>query len=164
VTTGALTPLLKSVPGLTALLSPDATKVLYASSANTSLLGFIYERSGAKTSPLPLTTLPEKCAWGVSGASVLYCAVPKSLPRVPYPDAWYQGLVSFDDRLWYFEPESGNSKLLVDPGEEGGQAVDAVNFSVSPDGSYLLFINKKDGSLWGFDLARAGAVAPENDL
>jgi len=64
----------------------------------------------------------------------------------------YQGFVSFSDAIWKFDAAAGTADLLFTPGESEGEVVDVISPLLSEDGTYLLFRNKKDGSLWGLQL------------
>ena len=90
--------------------------------------------------------------WG-SASDVLYCAVPTNLTAGQYPDTWYQGEVSFTDQIWKIDLKTGATTMLVDPVTiRGGEEIDGIKLSLSPDGKYLLFVNKKDSFLWKLDL------------
>ena len=60
-TTGAIERILKGIPGLTALWSPDSEFILYGASGYNDLKLNIYNTKEKKTIPFNLTTLPEKC-------------------------------------------------------------------------------------------------------
>jgi hypothetical protein len=142
--------ILGDVNGLTSNVSPDGKKMIYSESTENGLKTYIYDLETRKSSLWSLSTMPsEKCLWGGIEQNVLYCAVPSPLPPAEYPDAWYQGIISFDDELWRVDTKTGNAELLVDRAtldRSGG--VDAINLVLSPREEYLLFINKKDSSLW----------------
>jgi len=95
-----------------------------------------------------IRTLADKCVWGNGTNSILYCAVPESIPTEAYPDAWYQGVVSFSDRIWKIDTVRGNADLIADFPKEIGQSLDATQLTVNDSGEYILFINKKDSTLW----------------
>jgi hypothetical protein len=113
-------------------------------------LGILTKGSGIPNTIVP-ATLPEKCAWAPSN-TLVFCGVPESPPRAVYPDEWYQGLVRFSDTLWQYSLESGQFSLFLIPHDVVGVDVDITQPMVSADGAYLVFINKKDGSLWGVKL------------
>ena len=72
-----------------------------------------------------------------------YCAIPPSVPRAEYPDAWYQGSVSFSDVFWKIDTATGAAFFLANPKEFGAGNIDAVNPFLSDDERYLFFTNKK---------------------
>ena len=99
---------------------------------------------------LPVSTLAEKCVWAPGGRAV-YCAVPTALAG-NVPDDWYQGAQSFSDRLWRIDLDTRLATLVVDPGQVAEVAIDAVALSIDPSSDVLVFTNKKDGTLWVYDL------------
>lgn len=139
------------IKGLTALPSPDAQKILYSESNRGGLVLNIYDRKEKKTLTLSLQTLPEKCVWGADGA-VVYCAAPDYIPSAEYPDAWYQGSVSFSDTVWKIDPKTGTMSALFFPESFVLQRMDMQNLALSPNKDFLFFINKIDSTLWGYDL------------
>ena len=78
--------------------------------------------------------------------------MPKDFSSQNYPDAWYQGIVSFDDIFWKIDLISQTSVVLFDPEELGGEKIDGIKLSLSPSENLLFFVNKKNGSLWSYDL------------
>jgi hypothetical protein len=93
-------------------------------------------------------TLPEKCVQSNGKNPVLYCAVPYGLPSSNYPDVWYQGLVKTEDSVKKIDPNSSIASDVYDISSESGEQIDAMNISISPDNTYLIFQNKIDGYLW----------------
>ncbi len=140
---------LGNINGLTALPSPDGKFILYG---DNSLNLNIYNKSTNTSTLLGVKTLPEKCVWN-SGSTTVYCAVPKAIPVNQYPDAWYQGEVSFNDQFWKINVGTGNTTMLVDPiTMPGGQEIDGIKLAVDSAENYLFFVNKKDSYLWEFSL------------
>ena len=133
-----------NINGLTTLTSPNGKLVLYADD-NLSLN--VYHTDTKASDLMGVKTLPEKCVWG--GASdVVYCAVPKSIGVGPYPDAWYQGEVSFSDQIWKIDVKTGNATALADPATIAGEDVDGTKLVLDSGENYLFFVNKKDSFLW----------------
>ena len=60
------------------------------------------------------------------------------------PDEWYKGAVSFSDAIVEIDAATSQTKTLL----ENEADVDLISPFVSPDGKYLFFQNKKDGTLW----------------
>ena len=143
--------------GLTTLGNSLGSRVLYGENiAGNSLLG-VYSGSGfpgdegtvfyEKT--IPLATLPEKCAWLNGGIHAL-CGSFVNTPSGLIPDLWYQGALSFNDTFWSINTDTDEVAYLADPKTEIGQEFDVVSPMISTDGDYLIFTNKKDGTLWSF--------------
>ena len=102
--------------------------------------------------PIGLKTLPEKCVWG-KNSDVLYCSVPKFIDQFDYPDAWYQGQVSFSDQIWKINVANNNAELLADPASiAGGEDIDGIKLAVDDGENYLFFVNKDNSYLWKLDL------------
>ncbi len=149
--TGRVTPALSRLRGLTALADASAARILYSVSGETDFTLSLLERETRADIPLPLRTLPEKCVFGAKGATLL-CAVPKTLPPASYPDAWYQGVIALEDEVWSIETENGIPRLMMDVSAEAKGAIDAVSPILSTDEKYLIFTNKRDGTLWSLKL------------
>ena len=142
-----LSKILSGIKGLTTLTNPNSTKVLYTESFSGGFDLKLYDTKNRSSQTIPFTTLPEKCVWG--NENIIYCAVPTKIPTNTYPDAWYQGVVTFSDDIWAFDTETFTTKLLVSPVKYSREEIDAINPSTSSNGKYLFFTNKKDLSLWG---------------
>ena len=149
LTKKSLIKVLGNINGLTTLTSPSGKSVLYADS---SLALALYHTDTRGAELLGLKTLPEKCVWGKVN-DVVYCAVPKLVETGEYPDAWYQGKVSFNDQFWKIDVKTGTTTLIFDPATlNTGEEVDATKLSMDDGEKYLFFINKKDSYLWKLDL------------
>ncbi|MBX4215535.1 hypothetical protein KW797_01155 [Candidatus Parcubacteria bacterium] len=142
--------ILGGIQGLTTLLDPTGKQMLYSVSGESGLALFYADLTLGKSAPANLSTLPEKCVWA-KGGSVAYCAAPVVLPPGKYPDAWYQGTAGFSDRIWAITP-GGGSELAADLPKLSSEAIDGVRLSLSTDEKHLYFMNKKDNSLWTYDM------------
>lgn len=145
---GSLERVLGDKPGLTALPNKEGTYIVFSESTQNSFVTKLHDREENLTRTLPITTLPEKCVWG--SETILYCMSPESIPIANYPEQWYQGFVSFSDALWRIDVDSGIARALAFFDKSG--PFDGTHLSVNEDEEYLTFINRHDGSLWGFDL------------
>ncbi len=143
---------LGGIRGLSTLVQPKSSKILYSESVVNDILLNVIDIETGKKLTLPLSTLAEKCIWSKQREDIAYCAVPKNIPRGNYPDDWYQGKVSFSDALWEINTDTEETTLLVDPENVARESIDMVKLSLSPDETLLTFINKKDSSLWSFAL------------
>jgi len=143
------TKILGGINGLTTLTSPNGKIILYGDN-NLSLN--LYNTDTGDSSSVGIKTLPEKCIWN-SSSDVIYCAVPKYIDRVGYPDAWYQGEVSFSDEIWKIDVQSGNTTKILDTiSIEGGEEVDGIKLNLDENQNFLFFVNKKDSYLWELQL------------
>lgn len=148
---GGLQKILGGINGLLALPSPDMQKILYSESTRGGITLRLYDRKNQNTTDIPLSTFPEKCVW-TSDSTALYCAVPDYLPATEYPDAWYQGLVAFNDTVWKIDAKTGNRVMVFTQDSSINQTLDMTGLSLSLDGNFLFFINKKDSTLWGYEI------------
>ncbi|MEK9182789.1 MAG: hypothetical protein AAB809_01780 [Patescibacteria group bacterium] len=144
-----LTKILGDINGLTTLTSPNGKLVLWS---DNNLTSHIYHMDTKGSDLLGIKTLPEKCVWGRI-SDVVYCAVPKLIDAGLYPDAWYQGEVSFSDQIWKIDIETGNATMIEDPTTTpGGEDIDGIKLALNESEDYLFFVNKKDSFLWELEL------------
>ena len=136
------------VNGLTTLSSPNGKLVLYG---NDSLSLNLYHTDTKVLDSIQIRTLPEKCVWGKE-SDVIYCGAPKSIGTGQYPDAWYQGEVSFSDQIWKIDIETGNATIIADPAAISGEEIDSTKLMMDEGENYLFFVNKKDSFLWELEL------------
>ncbi|MFA6536417.1 MAG: hypothetical protein WC250_03585 [Candidatus Paceibacterota bacterium] len=133
--------------GLTALANAKADLALIGGNGLT--IGTWRQKDNSLNS-LPISTLPEKCVWKDDQA--VYCAVPDSIPEGVYPDSWYRGAVSFRDSLWEVNTATLTTNLTISLSLTAGEDFDVISPVLSPDKKSLIFINKKDLSLWLLEL------------
>jgi hypothetical protein len=137
--------------GLTALPSPSGKQILVSYVENSALhMELVNTATGAVTA-LPVSTIAEKCVWAPDESSI-YCGIPDSLATAAYPDDWYQGAVSFTDRLWNIHVADRYAQMVLDFSQANKGTLDAVGLAVDPAKTTLVFTNKTDGSLWSFSL------------
>ena len=122
--------------------------------ANGFVLSVIDTKSGSVLGT-PVHALALTCAWIAPDEPLLFCAVPVNPPSASYPDDWLLGNVSFADQAWIVNPSKSTAYFIGDLTDENGAGIDAENVSVDPTGTYALFINKKDLSLWSLGIADA---------
>ncbi|MCK9351310.1 MAG: hypothetical protein WCT49_00160 [Candidatus Paceibacterota bacterium] len=156
IKSGVLKKILGDKKGLTTLPSTDGQRILYSESTKGGLTLGIHNISNNTTVNLILQTLPEKCAWK-SDSLTIYCAAPQNLPGTAYPDAWYQGTVSFSDNLWQVDANTGKSVVILVPSSFTVELMDMTSLVISPLQDFIYFTNKKDSSLWAFEVHKAEA-------
>lgn len=147
---GAFTRVLGPLRGLSALPSPSGTKILYSYIDRNTLRLALIDRETNTSTPLPLSTIAEKCVWAPDETDV-YCGVPTALPQ-ELPDAWYQGTVRFTDRLWRINLSARVAELVIDPTLAADTAIDMVGFSIDPGSDVITFSDKATGALFAYDL------------
>ncbi|MBY0110907.1 hypothetical protein K2Y00_02800 [Patescibacteria group bacterium] len=136
--------------GLSAIGSPDGTTALISYVDRGTLTTRLVDMQTRLVTPLPIATLTEKCAFSAD-STALYCSVPTNTVGT-LPDAWYQGTVSFADRIWKVDLASRVTFMLLDPTEVAEIQLDGVSLAVDPTDDILTFTNRTDGSLWAYDL------------
>jgi len=141
------------VKGLTTNTSPGGAIVVYSESSDNIFKTKVWDREVRESYDLPITTLPEKCAWSNLDTTVIYCGVPKGIERGTYPDLWYQGVASFSDSLWRVDIDTRVSEQIIDPFPLARADMDIINLMISENDKYLIFTNKKDSTLWSLELA-----------
>jgi len=151
--TKSVTKILGEINGLTTLTSRDGKRVLYAETTGDVPELSVYDIANKTTNPLLLQTLPEKCVWGSKNSTMIYCAIPQSLPRASYPDQWYQGLVTFSDALWEIDTVTGRVEKIMTPSDFRAPILDMVNLAISSNDSHLVFMNKISGTPWMYRIA-----------
>lgn len=125
-------------------------KGLLGSAQKDTLNLYLLNKETSGVTNLGIGTLPEKCVF--SKNTFVYCFVPNFIPKAIYPDDWYKGVVSFSDSLWVINTGGRVANRIIDISDLAGEGIDGVNPVLSTDGEDLLFINKKDLSLWLYDL------------
>lgn len=114
------------------------------------------ENSGVS---LGITALPEKCAFDSLAIATLWCASPATLIKPETQTSWYKGMVGFSDFLWKIDLESGTARETDNLFTLSGREIDVIDMTTDPSGTYLIFKNKNDDTLW---LKRiVNAPAPE---
>jgi hypothetical protein len=149
---GNFNKIIGGVRGLSTLTSRDAKKVLYSESTDTSITTSIFDVKSGSSQSLAFNTLPEKCVWSTVKKDEFFCAVPSQIPEGSYPEAWYQGTISFSDKIWHINATTGEVHLVADLLSIGKSIIDAQNLQLDPKENYLYFINKKDLTLWSLSL------------
>ena len=150
-TNGSLTKLFGGVAGLTTLSNNDGSLILYSVSTNTGPRLEVFNISNHTTEDLGVYGLPEKCIWALDNISI-YCAIPKTITGIQYPDSWYQGLISFEDYFAKIDTNINQVSTIADSTSVSEIPVDATKLFLSKNESQLFFTNKKDLTLWSLDL------------
>lgn len=151
---GSVVPLI-SANGLTATADRSFSSLIYQSSVpgEPARLSYVRTVKTGLTSALSYDPIPEKCTWGNTATSTLYCGLPLTFVASNYLDLWHMGAAATADSILSFAIVPGKLNKTVQvaqPGSaDGGEASDIIDLAVSPDDKYLLFIKKGDRSLWG---------------
>jgi len=151
---GAVTKIIGNISGLTTLTSPDAKKVLILSQSGSNKLTSytIADRTSADLNP---STFPEKCVWSKKDTNIVYCAVSKEILGVMALTNWYLGAVQFNDDIWKYDMKANTANIIADlSSENGGEPLDVMKPALSDNERYMVFMNKRNGSLWSLDLTK----------
>ncbi len=140
---------LGNIKGLSALTNTDASKVLYIKQGGEFSLN-VYDITKKTQSAISPETFPEKCVWGAKG--IVYCAVPKEGLSSGALTLWYKGLTQYSDDIWKYDTTTGISEIVANLSSEVGESIDVIKPILSSTEQYIVFINKRDNSLWSLDL------------
>jgi uncharacterized protein YxeA len=152
--TGAFEKILGNIYGMNVLVNKNISSFVYSNSSRSSVRLAYYDIKTTTDKNLQINTLADKCVWSNKDNNIVYCAVPKYIPNNNYPDAWYQGTVSFSDNFWKIDVEKGTTDLIYETGINDSVSIDAINLEISNDDSYIVFTDKNDLSLWGLQVTK----------
>ena len=140
------------LPGLVALPSPSGKWVLVSFTQGDTLQMELLNVATRVALPLPVATIADKCVWTSDDTSI-YCGVPvQPDSSASYPDDCYQGAVHFSDRIWKIDVTGRYAQLVLDFSTLSKGTLDAEALTIDPATTILVFLNKNDGSLWGYSL------------
>lgn len=149
-TSGAFSQILGPLTGLAALPSPSGKQALLSYVQNGVIALAFYDTATHATINLPIGTFADKCVWTPDGMSA-YCAVPSAIPAgATLPDAWYQGTTAFTDKLWRIDFTARVATLVADLPQLTSAPIDAVSLTLDENASTLVFMNKRDDTLWAY--------------
>ncbi len=149
---GRLSRIAGPLNGLVALASPTGKWVLVSYTSDIGMQMELVNTATDTMTPLPIATIADKCVW-TADESALYCGVPVNPDAsAAYPDDWYQGATHFSDRIWKINVASRFAQMVLDFSQTGEGGLDATALAIDPAGTLLTFVNKNDGSLWGYSL------------
>ena len=140
---GALSLLAGPTFGLMILPHPSQEALLYSSSSGGRLSLYAQVGKDAPTQ-LSVQTVAEKCVWAPNSTSIVYCAVPRAVPRNGFINAWYRGSLHTSDTWWQIDLQNGTAEELFTP----TTPLDVHDPRIDPSGSYIAFTNGVDLSLW----------------
>ncbi|HUT22231.1 MAG TPA: hypothetical protein VMX18_02340 [Candidatus Bipolaricaulota bacterium] len=130
---------------------PDGKRMVYSAySAETDnkpnlyIVDAVGDSVGYNHNSLNLNTWIDKCVF--QGESIMYCAVPKSLPS----DAGFQPTIAdtIPDYIYKIDLNTGSKVIIAEP----EYSYTIQNMEISPDGKYLYFTDKALGQLHNIQL------------
>ncbi|MEX2014266.1 MAG: hypothetical protein WD896_02840 [Parcubacteria group bacterium] len=152
LSSGTLTKILGPLNGLVAIPNTLGTRVLYSYVENNQTKLFAKNLSNNALAEILPTTLADKCVWETGNTGILFCGAPIESPGAGEPDHWYRGETHFSDRLWLFDTNLNTAEVLSEPRQSLRIDIDVFEPKLSPNGDYLVFMNKTDLSLWALRL------------
>lgn len=167
----SMTRIVREKNGLTVLGENTKKNVLFGENLNGNSVIGIYNQKGFvldeglvnHESPIPLTTLPEKCVWGQKSIQ-LYCGAFSKKDKVSVPDDWYQGFVSFEDLFWMVGADNQEIKLLGDPQKEVSRSFDTYMPFIDTEDKFLFFTDKNTDFLWSMRIVQPTTDEGESSL
>lgn len=152
-TTGAWTKILGPIAGLSAKVSHDGKYALVSvTGTDSNILTSIYNIQKGTGTDAVIRTLADKCAWGNFYTNLVYCGVPTQQITGTYPDDWYKGNISFVDKIWQVNADTGEIHQVSTLVDQSDRLIDAFNLDLDPKDNYLFFMDKNDLSFWSLDL------------
>jgi hypothetical protein len=148
-TNKTISKLFGNIIGLTTLINPKGSLVLYSTSTETGPKLSVFNLSEHSEKDIDTYGLPEKCVWSSDNINI-YCAVPNTVTGNQYPDIWYQGLVSFDDFFVKINTITGDKITIANSINE--TSIDGTYLFLNKTEDSLFFTNKKDSTLWSLDI------------
>lgn len=149
----AFNTIITAIYGFSVKWSPAGDKLLYSrtGSKGENIGIFIADRNGANKKSAEVSTLAEKCAWS-QDTRYIYCAVPKNIKDAKIlPDDFYKGTFIGIDEFYKINLNTGEKTNLLE-GETFSGNYDATDLFLSPQETYLFFIDKGDGLLYNIKL------------
>lgn len=139
--------------GLVAKASPSGKWLIVSYVNGSAMQTNLVNTATGESIPLPVATIADKCVWTADDSAV-YCGIPVNpSPNFNYPDDWYQGAVSFADRIWKIDVSGRYAQFVLDfSKEEDNARLDATSLTIDPLNTTLVFINKNDSSIWSYSL------------
>lgn len=124
--------------------------IVYSELSGSEIKSYSYNTETKEFVDLELNTIiSDKCEWSNISDTIIYCAVPNSKIGFGYPNLWHQGQVSFNDKLFKIDTETG---LKIEISGLLDNDFDITKIQVSDNDEYIVFVNKKDLTLWSLDI------------
>ncbi|MEA2112716.1 MAG: hypothetical protein U9P50_01960 [Patescibacteria group bacterium] len=152
VETGSFDKIIDGKYNLSTLIS-NLFNILYSEYDKLGPKLYTYNNKKEVNTEVLISTLPEKCVWDEENIYI-YCGIPfKELTNYDLT-AWYKGNILFSDDIWRINAETNNLEFLISPTTIGVEEIDIINPILSENNDYLIFMNKRDFSLWSLKLKK----------
>lgn len=139
---------LGSIYGLTGKFSPSGKKLLFSQTDSTGRGNALKSLNLDKKTEsfIRIMSIPDKCAWSNDNRT-LFCGVINTESDPVMPDDYYKGKIESDNEdIVRINLDIGQTQKII------SGTMDAYKLFLSPDESYLFFINKIDGRLYRLTL------------
>lgn len=148
---GQLQKIIGGLKGLSANINKNNNRLITSNYSKANIETKIIDLDEDKTLGLVGKFLAEKCVWSnLNPETILYCASQVEYPSAQYPDDWYKGKLSFKDYLFRVDLENQKFTKI----EEVPNDFDIIDLQITNDDQHILFINKKDYTLWSIDVSK----------
>lgn len=149
---GNPTKLLGPLNALTVVPNPAGTRVLYSNVEEGRTKLFVRNLQSGSVSEISPTSLSEKCVWSSQEANSFFCGTPLNNIGLGEPDNWYAGRSHFTDYIWKFNTDTETAELIAEPKTDFGVDIDVYEPKLSSSEEFLVFLNKRDLTLWALRL------------
>ena len=113
----------------------------------------LYNKVTSQSNDLVIIAEPNKCSFSNSAKDIVYCGYQlNDKYDNNFPDNWYMGTKSFNDRIWSINLNDYSATQLISPEKETGRQIDIIDMTNSSDGQVLYFRNKNDNTLWMYEI------------
>jgi hypothetical protein len=142
------------VLGLSTLVNKDGTKAVLSYYDKAAGVGTAIFDTATREYLYPqFRTLAEKCVWSNADASILYCAVPIERIFEAMPEGWYMRKVVTTDTIFRVDTKTMEAIEVMTEADTEGNLLDMYNLALSDDEKYIYFMNKRDLTLWSYELS-----------
>jgi hypothetical protein len=146
--------LVSDVLGLSTLVNKDGTKAVLSYYDKAAGVGTAIFDTATREYLYPqFRTLAEKCVWSNADASILYCAVPIERIFEAMPEGWYMRKVVTTDTIFRVDTKTMEAIEVMTEADTEGNLLDMYNLALSDDEKYIYFMNKRDLTLWSYELS-----------
>ncbi len=97
-------------------------------------------------------TLSEKCVWSKVDPEIVYCAAPLERIFDTMPESWYMGTIETMDTIFRIDTRTMESTEVLTQADLSANEIDMYNLMLSEDEQYLYFMNKRDLTLWSYEV------------
>lgn len=142
--------------GLIALPAPDGKQILYSATneRGSGLALRLFQPDATPqerdlTAEFGILALADKCVWTKDSRSIVCAAFRDQSPSAILPDDYYKGVFSSVEQIYALNLET-QARAVIDLDGE----MTVSNPALTSSEGWLVFINRKDGKLYGTDITK----------